>query len=230
MAVSRRMTCRQCGAQLSAVRPGGLCPLCQQSNAEGDAANVALGNRSSVAPARRKPTLASAIASLSAKLFGGPRFGNSRKQPPADALCNLGLALARQGKVDEAIARFRAAIRIKPNHGAAHNNLGLALEAQGKFDEAITEYRAAIRLQTTPNRITTSASSWIARGSGMQQSPNIVRRSDSSPILPMSTSNLAWPWVVRGSWMKRSPPSARQSATIPIGQWPTTTSDSPCIN
>jgi Flp pilus assembly protein TadD len=147
VAVSRTTTCRQCGAQFSAVRLGGLCPLCQQSDAEGDTANEALGNEPSVAPACRKPTLASAIASLSAKLFGGPRFGKSQKQPQADALCNLGLALARQGKVDEAIARFRAAIRIKPNHGAAHNNLGLALEAQGKFDEAITEYRKAVHLR-----------------------------------------------------------------------------------
>ena len=51
-----------------------------------------------------------------------------------------------QGKVDEAMAEFRAATRINPDHAIGHANLGLALKLQGKLEEAIAEFRAAIRI------------------------------------------------------------------------------------
>jgi tetratricopeptide (TPR) repeat protein len=49
--------------------------------------------------------------------------------------------------VDEAIAAYRQAIRLKPDYAKAHNNLGLALKAKGQLDEAIAAFRQAIRLQ-----------------------------------------------------------------------------------
>ena len=52
-----------------------------------------------------------------------------------------------QGKLDEAIAAYREAIRLKPDYAEAHSNLGIALAGQGKLDEAIAEYREAIRLK-----------------------------------------------------------------------------------
>jgi serine/threonine-protein kinase len=61
---------------------------------------------------------------------------------------NLGLALQRQGKLNEAIMEYRAAIRLKPNYADARLGVGEILEQQGKRDEAIAEYRAAIRLET----------------------------------------------------------------------------------
>ena len=36
---------------------------------------------------------------------------------------HLAVALAKQGKADEAIANFRKAIQLDPNFGAAHSNL-----------------------------------------------------------------------------------------------------------
>ena len=60
---------------------------------------------------------------------------------------HLAIALRAQGKLDEAIAEHRAAIRLQPENAAAHNNLANSLLAQGKLDEAIAEFRAAIRLQ-----------------------------------------------------------------------------------
>ena len=49
--------------------------------------------------------------------------------------------------MDEAIAEYRAAIRVQPDHVKAHHGLGWALERQGKLDEAIAEYRTDIRIQ-----------------------------------------------------------------------------------
>ena len=60
---------------------------------------------------------------------------------------NLGLALQRQGKLDEAIAEYRTAIRLQPDYADAHLGIGEILEFQGKLDEAIVEYRTALQLR-----------------------------------------------------------------------------------
>jgi protein O-mannosyl-transferase len=60
---------------------------------------------------------------------------------------NLGVILADQGKLDEAIAHYSEALRIKPNYADAHNNLGVALDDQGKTDQAIAQYSEALRIR-----------------------------------------------------------------------------------
>ncbi len=64
----------------------------------------------------------------------------------------LGYVLLGKGRLDEAIAEFREAIRLQPENGAAHHNLAGALHGEGRLDEAIAEFREAIRLQ--PDRAT----------------------------------------------------------------------------
>ena len=63
------------------------------------------------------------------------------------AYCDLGLALANRGRLDEAISQYREAIRIRSGYSEAHNDLGAALAAQGKLEDAVSEYREAIRLK-----------------------------------------------------------------------------------
>src|SRR5208337_3141021 len=60
---------------------------------------------------------------------------------------NLGIALAAQGKTDQAIAQYDEALRLKPDYAEAHNNLGIALDAQDKMDQAIAHYDEALRLK-----------------------------------------------------------------------------------
>ena len=82
---------------------------------------------------------------------------------------NLGVALTDLGRLDEAIAEYRealrldkdfavghnnlgvalwrAAIRIKQDFAFAQDNLGLVLKEKGLLDEAIAEYREAIRIK-----------------------------------------------------------------------------------
>src|SRR5262249_20385785 len=60
---------------------------------------------------------------------------------------NLGEALYAKGRLDEAIAAFRQAIRLKKDFPEAHANLGEALAAKGQLDEAIAACREAIRLR-----------------------------------------------------------------------------------
>jgi Flp pilus assembly protein TadD len=57
---------------------------------------------------------------------------------------NLGNALKRQGKIEEAIEHFNTALQIDPGYAKAHNNLGTALATQGKTDAAITQFGFAL--------------------------------------------------------------------------------------
>ena len=47
---------------------------------------------------------------------------------------------------DDAIAAYRAAIRLKPDAAEPHGNLGLSLRRQGKLDEAVVAFRRAAEL------------------------------------------------------------------------------------
>lgn len=67
-----------------------------------------------------------------------------------NAMGNIRLS---QGRHDEAIAYYRAAIALDPNYGAAHNNLGNLLSNKGLHQEAIEHYRLA--LQNSPRHATT---------------------------------------------------------------------------
>lgn len=66
--------------------------------------------------------------------------------PSAAALNNLGIALARQGRIAEAIRSYELAIRARPTSAVAHNNLAATLARQGKLDEAIRHYQEAVRI------------------------------------------------------------------------------------
>jgi eukaryotic-like serine/threonine-protein kinase len=60
---------------------------------------------------------------------------------------SLGTALFDLGKVEEAIAEYREALRLGPEYPSIHNNLGNALRDQGKVEEAIAEFREALRIK-----------------------------------------------------------------------------------
>ena len=59
---------------------------------------------------------------------------------------NLGSALLRQGRVDEAITELRKTLEIAPAYPGIHNILGAALGRRGLLDEAILHLREAVRL------------------------------------------------------------------------------------
>jgi len=63
------------------------------------------------------------------------------------ARSNLGIALAAEGRTEEAIQQFLEALRLNPEHAIAHGAVGSILAQQGRFDEAIHEYETALRLK-----------------------------------------------------------------------------------
>jgi tetratricopeptide (TPR) repeat protein len=60
---------------------------------------------------------------------------------------NLGVALASQGRHEEATRHYSEALRIKPQYAKAHNNLGVALAQLGNVEEAVKHFAEALRVK-----------------------------------------------------------------------------------
>jgi Flp pilus assembly protein TadD len=60
---------------------------------------------------------------------------------------NLGMKLAEQRKLAEAVEQYQQALRLDPNIAEAHNNLGLVLFALGREEEGVREFSTAVRLK-----------------------------------------------------------------------------------
>ncbi len=60
---------------------------------------------------------------------------------------NLGVALARQGRFEEAVAQFSKALEMRPNCAWAHNNLGALLARQGNLNGAIGHFVKALEIE-----------------------------------------------------------------------------------
>ncbi len=60
------------------------------------------------------------------------------------AMLNYGVALGDHGKLDEAAAQYREALRIHPGYPEAECNLGNICGLRRQYDEAIGHYRAAL--------------------------------------------------------------------------------------
>ncbi len=60
---------------------------------------------------------------------------------------NLGNTLDKQGKLDEAIAEYRKALKINPDYAEAHNNLGYVLMTKGEVEKGMKEFQEVERLR-----------------------------------------------------------------------------------
>ena len=63
------------------------------------------------------------------------------------AHANLAAVLEERGRLEEAIAEYRQALRARPRSAPALNNLGAALQASGRLEEAVARYRDALRAE-----------------------------------------------------------------------------------
>ncbi len=84
----------------------------------------------------QRRSMAEALRYLSAAL-------NSNAGSP-DAMSNLGLALHAGGRSEEAVASYRNALRLAPDHPEILYNLANACLELGRLDEALAAYDAAL--------------------------------------------------------------------------------------
>jgi len=75
-----------------------------------------------------------------------PFYREALRYKPAypEALNNLGVHLAREGKIAEAVTHYREALRLRPMYAEAGRNLAKALAAEGNVDEAVLRLRATL--------------------------------------------------------------------------------------
>ena len=60
---------------------------------------------------------------------------------------HTGIALKRTGRMNEAVAHYQEALRIKPNFAEAHYNLSIILKGLGRMDEAVAHQQEALRIK-----------------------------------------------------------------------------------
>ena len=73
-------------------------------------------------------------------IFYNALYSIAQCQQTAENWFDKGTALSNQGKYDEAIKAYDAAIKLDPNYAAAWNDRGIALDESGKYEEAIQAY------------------------------------------------------------------------------------------
>ncbi len=71
----------------------------------------------------------------------------AKRPQNARAHQELGLALAKEGRAEEAFAAYREALRLVPYYPTALNNYGTALAEAGRHTEAIPLFAQAVRLK-----------------------------------------------------------------------------------
>jgi tetratricopeptide (TPR) repeat protein len=104
---------------------------------------------------------------------------------------NLGVALAMQGRIDEAIEEYRDTIRIAPDFAAAHDNLANVLSSRDHVDEALAHYREALRLQPTNARAHNNLGNLLMRSGRLDDASSELREAMRlDPKLPDAHFNL----------------------------------------
>jgi Flp pilus assembly protein TadD len=109
------------------------------------------------------------------------------------AQCNLGSALTKRGRFDEAIEHLQAALDLKPHNAEAHVDLGIALASRGRADEAITQYRDALKIK--PDYVDAHCNLAVALMSQGQIGEAITHFHEAVNFKPDNSSalnNLAW--------------------------------------
>ena len=143
---------------------------------------------------------------------------------------NLGFALRQRGKLDEAIAEYREAIRLKPDYAVAHDNLGARPATRGSWTRrSPNTARPSGSSPTSPDCPQQPRHCLSAQGKLDEAMAEYREASGSSPTYAEAHNNL-------GIALARAGEAGRGDRRIPRGApaqarltpRPTTTSASPC--
>ena len=85
------------------------------------------------------------IADVSTRALVLSLFANV--DPTGAAHYDLGSLFLELDRTEEAIAEFRASLKLTPDSVQTHNNLGIALGIQGRLDEAIDHFQRALAIK-----------------------------------------------------------------------------------
>jgi len=95
------------------------------------------------------------------------------------------LALKAQGKLDEAVAAYREAIRLKPDNAEAHFNLGGVLRAQGDYAGSLAMLQTGHELGHQAARLALPLGTvGCRRGTTSRAGPASHRRTERGKVRP----------------------------------------------
>jgi tetratricopeptide (TPR) repeat protein len=116
----------------------------------------------------------------------------------ADLRAFHGSALMNDGRVEEAHAEFREALRLDPGQLMAHLRIGEILERQGRIDEAADRYRLLLRLRPNlPDALFALGRLALAQGRLEEARVNLRRYVDLAPVTTGGSPQAAREWLRR---------------------------------
>src|SRR5262249_30073401 len=121
----------------------------------------------------------------------------------------LGNALVNKGRLDEAIAECREAIRLKEDYPEAHYTLGNALNRKGRLDEAIAAFREAIRLRKDFPEAQCNLGLALMRTGQYRAAVQALRRGNE-----LGSHNPRWPYP-SARWLRHAEQLARLDDRLP---------------
>jgi tetratricopeptide (TPR) repeat protein len=89
---------------------------------------------------------AASLSEREGRVIAGSAYLGAIVPESAELHNSLGIALARKGEFDTAIAEFRDALRLEPESAITHWHLGAALASRGARAEAIGALRRSVEL------------------------------------------------------------------------------------
>jgi len=111
----------------------------------------------------------------------------------------LGRALQAEGRLDEAMAQYRASIRLRPRFASAHVNLGNALEASGDAAGALESYREATELAPGLAEAWVNLGGALGRAARHEEAATALERAlELAPSDPAAHMNAALNDLLRG--------------------------------
>lgn len=87
-----------------------------------------------------------------------------------DAALQLGLPLAKAGRLNDAIQHFETALQLNPDYVPAHMNHAVSLAAQGKVSEANDELQLAIKMKPDDADVHYNLGNVLAQTGHLQES------------------------------------------------------------
>ena len=135
---------------------------------------------------------------------------------------NLANVLLQKGQTDEAIARYRKAMEIRPDYVDAHNGLGFALLQKGEVDEAMGQFREALNTQPAAAGVHNNFGMALLQVGRVDEAIiHFQKALETDPDLALLCSG-------GGKWKPPSPitsghlksnPTTREPTTILLGCW-----------
>ena len=144
------------------------------------------------------PDVAAALARATAEW----RSGQMRLADTPEAHYNLAIDDAAHGDLDDALAEYRAALRLWPKSYRTRHNLGMLLARMGRIDEAAAEFEAVLANDPVPDSAFALGLLRAQQGRWNDAAQALARCVAEDPDFPRARYNLALAYAKAGDTTK----------------------------